>query len=114
MMNPDRPLAPHHERAIVKAIAHYSADAHTVAIVLHGSLVRGTQMDTSDVDLMVILDSQGYEEHRQRNCLAECLGHLCDYKGGYVDVKFFPKDFIIPAAERGSEPTRHSFLGART
>jgi predicted nucleotidyltransferase len=108
-----QPIAAHHERAIEKTISHYGADPHVLAVVLGGTLARGTQKESSDVDVMVILDEPGYEHHRQQNRLAECLGHLCDYPGGYVDTKFFPVDYLTSAAERGSEPTRNSFLGAR-
>jgi len=113
-MTGELPLAPHHQRAIDKTIAHFSADPQVRAIVLAGSIARGRQKESSDVDVMVVLDEAGYEAHRQANRLSECLGNLTDYQGGYIDVKYFPKSFLVAAAERGSEPTRHSFVGTRS
>lgn len=83
-------------------------------MVLAGSIARNRQKECSDIDVMVILDDGGYQQRRRSHRLSECLFDLCDYPGGYVDVKCFPESFLAAAAQRGSEPTRHAFLGART
>ncbi len=109
-----QPIAPHHQLAIDRTIERFSADPHVRAVVLAGSISRGMQKENSDVDVIILLDDEGYEQRRRSNVLSDCVFDLCDYKGGYVDMKFLPRDFLVAAAERGSEPTRHSFLGART
>nr|AIF26559.1 hypothetical protein [uncultured bacterium fosmid pJB45G2] len=38
---------------------------------------------------------------------------ICDYEGGYIDGKIIDLRFLELAAERGSEPTRYSFVGSK-
>lgn len=38
---------------------------------------------------------------------------LCTYAGGYVDAKYLDTGFLRTVAERGSEPARFAFAGAR-
>lgn len=106
-------IAPHHQRAIEKITAKFEADPQVVALLLAGSIAKSVQKDNSDVDVIVILTDEAIALRQRENRLAECILELCDYKNGYADIKYFPKEFLVAAAERGSEPTRNSFIGAR-
>ena len=106
-------IAPHHQRAIEKITGKFQTDPQVVALLLAGSIAKGVQKDNSDVDIIVILTDEVIAQRQRENRLAECVRDLCDYKDGYADIKYFAKQFLIAAAERGSEPTRNSFIGAR-
>lgn len=106
-------IAPHHQRAIEKIAGKFQTDPQVVALLLAGSVAKGVQKDNSDVDVIVILTDEAIALRQRENRLAECLFDLCDYKGGYADIKYFAKEFLVAAAARGSEPTRNSFVGTR-
>ena len=67
----------------------------------------------SDLDAMVIVPDEYYEKLLEENRTAETINGLCTYEGGYFDVKYMTKDYLRAAAERGSEPTRNSFINSR-
>ena len=67
----------------------------------------------SDLDAMVIVPDEYYEKLLEENRTAETINGLCTYEGGYFDVKYMTKDYLRAAAERGSEPTRNSFIKSR-
>jgi len=106
-------LALHHQQAVDRALPHFSAKPGVLAVILAGSLARGTQTETSDLDLMIILDDEAYARG-DAGKLWEAIEHpICDYPGGYVDMKCHPRHFLEAVAAQGSEPARNAFLGTR-
>ncbi len=105
-------LAAHHQQAVDRALTHFSAKLGVLAVILAGSLARGTQTETSDLDLIIILDDDAYTRGEDGK-VWEGAEHICDYPGGYVDLKCHPRQFLAAAAAQGSEPTRNAFLGTR-
>lgn len=105
-------MLPQHERAIARAKERLLHQADVLAILVGGSVARKTCQEDSDVDLIAVVTDEGWKERKDRHDLAFVWRDVCDYKGGYVDGKFLPRSFILEAAERGSEPTRHAFIGA--
>ena len=84
-----------------------------IALVFGGSVAKHMEREDSDIDAMVIVTEEFYERKRKVNCIAECISMGdCAYPGGYFDVKYMTKDYIRDAAEKGSEPTRNSFIGS--
>jgi len=102
----------HHQRATDKALAKLLAEnPDTLAVLVGGSIAKGIEREDSDVDLIVVLPDERYHEKQLGNSVAFFWQDVCDYKGGYVEGRFVSRTYIREAAERGSEPTRHSFTG---
>lgn len=104
----------HHRDSINNLINLYKEDEHVIALFLGGSLAKGMEKETSDIDAMVILSDEKYEIYSQEGKLSECISDYCTYDGGYFDIKYFNKDYLVQAARKGSEPTRNSFIDVKS
>ena len=103
----------HHNRAVNKARENLlNEQADILAIALGGSLAKGNAREDSDVDLIVVVPDHQYTSRLETNQITFLRRDCCDYEGGYVEGNFVGRSFIEDAAERGSEPTRYSFVGA--
>lgn len=102
---------PHHREAVKELISIFREKEGVIALVFGGSVAKHMEREDSDIDAMVIVTEEFYERKRKVNCIAECISMGdCAYPGGYFDVKYMTKDYIRDAAEKGSEPTRNSFI----
>jgi hypothetical protein len=102
----------HHAKALEKAKARLLENSPDIlAIILGGSIAKGIEREDSDVDLIVVLPDADYLKRCMENRVGFLWTDVCDYKGGYVEGRFVSRSFITEAAQRGSEPTRHSFTG---
>lgn len=103
----------HHQRAMDLAIERLAGEDDIVVVLLGGSIAKGTSRPESDVDLIVVVTDEGYARRLAENRVAFLFRDVADYPGGYVEGRFVSRTFILAAAYRGSEPTRHSFTGVR-
>ncbi|TDE94020.1 hypothetical protein EXU48_11210 [Occultella glacieicola] len=103
----------HHEDALARYAADAATQEATLAVVLVGSVARGTERPGSDVDVYLVVDDDAWQAAAQVNRLAWSERHDEDYPGGYVDVKLACPRYLAVAAERADDPTRASFAGAR-
>ncbi len=74
-----------------------------------GSVARGVARPDSDVDLIAVVDDAAWPENIAQNRFGFFWNDLTDYDGGYVEGRYVPRSYVLEAAIRGSEPTRHSF-----
>lgn len=103
----------HHENAINNLIELYKNQDGVIAIILGGSVAKGTERIDSDIDATIIVNEAKYQELEQRNELAECISGYCSYEGGYFDIKYESKNFLKAMAEKGSEACRSSYISSR-
>lgn len=103
----------HHQDSLKVMEDHFKADQDVIALILGGSVAKGEARPDSDLDGMVILTDQAYQKRKQAGNVAEVITGKCTYEHGYFDIKYFTKGYLVAAAERGSEPTRNSFLKSR-
>lgn len=106
-------MYPHHEASIENLVRLYQDDPEVLAIFLGGSVAKGKARPDSDVDAMIIVAPAKYEQLAAANRLTECVFGHCTYEKGYFDIKYSTKAYLAAAAEKGSEPARNAFLGAR-
>ena len=103
----------HHRQAVKELISIFHGKEGVLALVFGGSVAKHMERADSDIDGMVIVTPEFYENVRKANRTAECIAMGdCAYPGGYFDVKYMTKDYICDAAQKGSEPTRNSFIGS--
>lgn len=106
-------MFPHHEVAIANVITRFSADPEVLAILLAGSLAHGYATEASDVDILLVISDQAFAEREARLDTAFSDIELAGYEGGYIDAKYVSPGYIDLVAEKGSEPARFAFDGAK-
>ncbi|MCL2406084.1 MAG: nucleotidyltransferase domain-containing protein [Defluviitaleaceae bacterium] len=102
----------HHEESLQIMKEYFQGDKDVIALILGGSVAKGEERPDSDLDAMVIITDQAYEKRKSEGTLMECL-NKCTYECGYFDIKYFNKAYLEAAADRGSDPTRNSFVKAK-
>lgn len=103
----------HHKDSIQNLINYFSDRDEIIALVLDGSVAKGTCRPDSDIDGIVIVTEAYYQERKEANILSEVVQGHCTYEGGYFDLKYFTKEIITIAAEKAGEPIRSAFIGSR-
>ncbi len=103
----------HHMESLENMKKYFSEKEETIALIFGGSVAKGCERPDSDLDGMVIISEEDYAARKARNTTAETIDGLCTYPGGYFDIKYMTKQYLKDAAEKGSEPTRNSFLKAK-
>lgn len=103
----------HHEISI-ENMKEYFRKREAIALILVGSVAKGTERIDSDLDGVVIVSEEEYAERKKNNITTETIDGLCTYEGGYFDVKYMTKEYLKDLAEKGSEPARNGFTKAKT
>jgi hypothetical protein len=103
----------HHRQAVERLTAKLSSNPDFVAALLVGSIVRGTERPDSDVDLILLATDEEYARRQASGELLYRNFEVCDYPGGYAEGKVHSVSYVEEVAERGSEPARSAFAGAR-
>lgn len=103
----------HHKDSLEIMKTYFQQQDGVLALVFGGSVAKGEERPDSDLDGMVIVTDEEYNRRKVNGPLAECVMDKCTYPEGYFDVKYFNMDYLRAAADRGSDPTRNSFIKAR-
>lgn len=104
-----RKMYEHHKQSIQNLIDYFKSDKEVVAVILGGSVAKGLAREDSDIDAAVIVTQKKYNLLSAENRQAECIFGHCTYPGGYFDIKYYQKEFLVAAADHGSEPARNAF-----
>ena len=103
----------HQEDTLAAYVARVSQHEANIAVVLVGSLARGTEREDSDVDVYLVVTEDAFTQAHGRERLSYVDREVATYAGGYVDIKLATTDYLRRAATDGDEPVRASFAGAR-
>ena len=106
-------MFPHHEAAIERVVARFESEPTVLALLLGGSIAHGFETENSDVDVMLVVSDEEFADRSARFATAFADVELAGYDGGYVDAKYVSPGYLDEVAERGSEPARFAFAGAR-
>ncbi len=102
-----------HRRVIERLTTELGGDPRFLAVILGGSVARGTELPDSDIDMILIASQEEYARRVVENDFTYLNEEVCDYPGGYAEAKVMSVSFIEEIAERGSEPARAAFVGAQ-
>ena len=102
-----------HRRAVEGVVAELEGNPSFRALILAGSVARGTALPASDIDLLLVATDEEYAQRLSVGDLSYVNQEVCNYEGGYADGKIVPLSFIEEVVERGSEPARAAFVGVR-
>ena len=103
----------HHENTIDAYVRRVKADPNAIAVIVVGSVARGTERPDSDVDVYLVVPDNVFDSAVAANRVVSVERADATYPGGYVDIKLASVAFLEAAAERGDDPVRASFEGAR-
>ena len=103
----------HHEESLKIMTEHYRNQEGVIAFIFGGSVAKGMERIDSDLDGMIVVSQEEFDERTKNSTLTEVIHGKCTYEAGYFDVKYITKDFLKVAAEKASEPTRNSFYKAK-
>jgi hypothetical protein len=101
----------HHQRAIEMLKDRFKDSPDFPALILAGSVAKGSCRSDSDVDVMFVATAGEYQRRLASGSLVFQPDGICDYPGGYVDGKVIDEAFIRDVAARGSEVARSAFIG---
>ena len=102
----------HHEESI-ENMKDYFRKQGAIALILIGSVAKEKERVNSDLDCAVILSEEEYAKKEKDNATSETVDGLCTYEGGYFDAKYMTKEYLKNLSEKGSEPTRSTFVKAK-
>ena len=102
----------HHEQSIENMKDYYRKHG-AVALILAGSVAKGTERADSDLDGVVILSEEEYAKKERNRTTTETIDGLCTYEGGYFDIKYMTKQYLKDLARKGSGPARNGFVKAK-
>ncbi len=103
----------HHEESIEKLIEYFRDKEGIISVILGGSVAKGLERVDSDIDAMIVVTDEKFEELKSLNRATEVIRGHCTYEAGYFDIKYMTIDYLEVAAKKGSEPTRNSFVKSR-
>lgn len=102
-----------HHRATVDLLhQQYGDDPDVLALIIIGSTARGDARPESDVDFLLVVTEEEYEDHRR---LQNTLLHFPDQGIPPCEGVFgerIDRSFLRKAAEHGPEPARFAFVDA--
>jgi len=102
----------HHTDSIRNLVGELEKDPAIQALVLGGSIAHGFARPDSDIDVTIVVATADYQRRQRESRLHYYNRALCTYDG-YIDGKYVDLEFLRRVAERGSEPARYAYEGAR-
>ena len=103
----------HHAETLDNFTARAAGRSDVLGVVVVGSVARGDERTDSDVDVYLVVTDEAYDVATREGRIAFVSTDGVTYEGGYVDIKLCCPRYLAAAAQRGDDPTRASFLGAR-
>jgi predicted nucleotidyltransferase len=103
----------HHEETIAAYAAKVADEPEVLALVVVGSVARATERSTSDVDVYLVVTDDAYTAAQAAGKVAYIDADAATYDS-YVDIKLASPRYLERAVAYADDPTRASFLDART
>jgi len=103
---------PHHERVIRHLVARFEGDPRYPALIIGGSIAKGRELPDSDVDILLVATDEEFARRLREVDVWYKDDQLADFPGGYTEGKVIDRQFLVDAADHGSEPARAAFKGA--
>lgn len=105
-------MHPHHRESSARVAERIAADPEVRALILGGSVAHGFAAPGSDIDVMLVVADEEYEQRLREGRLQYFDSEVCTYEGGYVDGKYLGESFLARVEASGSEPARFAFADA--
>jgi predicted nucleotidyltransferase len=106
------PIKPQHQRAIEKLRERFINDPRYLALIVGGSITKGTAREDSDIDCSLVVSDEEWRRREAERDYWVYLTDICDYPGGYAEALTYSLDFLKEVAERSIEVLRSQFVNA--
>lgn len=103
----------HHDRAVAAFVRRVASDPAAIAVVVTGSVGRGTERVDSDVDLYLIVSEDAWLRAIAADRIAWTETEGIGFEAGYFDIKLATIASLRDAGERGDDPVRASLRDSR-
>jgi predicted nucleotidyltransferase len=103
----------HHEDSIAAFIQRIRGRDDVLAVILDGSVASGRERPDSDVDLVLVVTEEAFEQAWRENRLSYVERDSITYGGGYYDLKVASLPYLQRAVDDADDPMRASLLHAR-
>lgn len=103
----------HHQTALEALQRRFAPDPSMLAVILVGSVARGTASERSDMDLLFVVTD---DERDRRQASGELLIDASDLGGwprAHIGGHVIDRRYLASVAQRGPEPARYAFTSAR-
>ncbi|HEY9378109.1 MAG TPA: nucleotidyltransferase domain-containing protein [Jiangellaceae bacterium] len=102
----------HHEDTIAAFAAQVINQPGILALIVVGSVARGTERATSDVDVYLVVTDDAFAAAQSARRIAYIDTEAATYDS-YLDIKLASPRYLERAVAHADDPTRASFLDAR-
>jgi hypothetical protein len=104
----------HHRKSIDNFTNFIRKDKRFLALIIAGSIGKGTERKNSDIDVYLIATDEEYKERAKTGDFHYYNNskEICCYEGGYIDGKIIDYQFVLNVENHGSEVARSAFVGA--
>ncbi|MDP9027157.1 MAG: nucleotidyltransferase domain-containing protein, partial [Actinomycetota bacterium] len=103
----------HHETALERFVSRVSTDDEVLAVIVSGSLARGEETPSSDIDLYLVVTEPVWERAMADERIMYVDREDADYPGGYFDIKLATLAYLHDAVDHGDDPVRDSLVNSR-
>lgn len=104
---------PHHRQSVLNLRDELMQDPSVKAVILGGSVCHGYERADSDIDCMILLDEEEFDQRCRENTITYYTTALTPYDGGYVDGKYQSLAYLQKVAHFGAEPARYAYKDSR-
>jgi hypothetical protein len=102
-----------HRLAIEALKVRFADEPWLVALIVIGSVARGTAFPTSDLDLVFLVTDTERARRERTGELSIDASDLGAWPKAHISGKVVDRNFLDAAAARGPEPARYAFTNAR-
>lgn len=103
----------HHETSLQRFVERASANDDVLAVIVSGSLARGEETPSSDIDLYLVVTEPVWDRAMSDERIMYVDREGADYEGGYFDIKLATLAYLEEAADHGDDPVRDSLVHSR-
>jgi hypothetical protein len=100
----------HHAGAIHRVEGYFEVYPQVISVILMGSITHRCEFESSNIDNILIISDEEYENRPVLTNVKFYSTQLYDYINGKYLIPAFIR---AVAAERGAESMRHAFEGAQ-
>jgi predicted nucleotidyltransferase len=103
----------HHSESIKIITDKLKARKDVKAVILAGTIAQGFEDESSDIDLLIVVDDKDFKSRRENYDLKMIDKESAVYDGGYIDAKYISQEYIRQVGIKGSDAARYAFKDAK-
>jgi len=102
----------HHKQIVNNLKQHFMNDPNVYALIINGSVARGSAGPESDVDFVLVVTDHEYEHRESNNVIHFSCNEFCITPCTEVNGSAITERMLKWLAKNGSDVARYAFIGA--